>query len=60
MGFDLEEDEELEVREEKSTPRTRTKRTKELLEENTKKLEELQGVHASLEEEIGSVQSEAN
>lgn len=55
MGLDLEEEEkEVKV----ASPRTRTKRTKELLEENTKKVEELSNEHESLEKEISVIDGE--
>ena len=55
MGLDLEQEE----KEVKTTPKTRTKRTKELLEENTKKLDELKNEHEALEKEMNSIKGEA-
>ncbi len=55
MGLDLEEEE----KEVKTAPKARTKRTKELLEENSKKLDELKNEHEALEKEIDSIKGEA-
>ncbi|WP_026494522.1 hypothetical protein [Butyrivibrio sp. WCD3002] len=55
MGLDLEEEEK---KEKVASPKTRTKRTKELLEENLKKVEELSNEHESLEKEISAIDGE--
>ncbi|SEK42196.1 MULTISPECIES: hypothetical protein [unclassified Butyrivibrio] len=55
MGLDLEEEE----KEVKTTTKTRTKRTKELLEENAKRMEELKTEHANMEREIEDLDKEA-
>ena len=55
MGLDM-EDEEREV---KTTTKSRTKRTKELLEEHSKRIDELKNEHDNLENEIASIQNEA-
>ena len=54
MGLDLEEEE----KEVKTVAKTRTKRTKELLEENAKRMEELKAEHASMEKEIEDLDKE--
>ena len=54
MGLDL-EDEEKEV---KTAPKSRTKRTKELLEEHSKRLAELKNEREDLEKEIDTIHSE--
>ncbi len=55
MGLDLEEEE----KEVKTTPKARTKRTKELLEEHARRMDELKNEHSSLEKEIEELDSEA-
>ncbi len=54
MGLDLEEEE----KEVKTTPKSRNKRTKELIEENSKRLEELGNEHENLQKEIDSIKGE--
>ncbi|WP_029321630.1 hypothetical protein [Butyrivibrio sp. AE3004] len=54
MGLDLEEEE----KEVKTAPKTRTKRTKELLEEHAKRMEDLKEEHGNLEKEIEALDSE--
>ncbi|WP_408071005.1 hypothetical protein [Butyrivibrio sp. JL13D10] len=56
MGLDLEE----EGTEVKTTTKTRTKRTKELLEENAKRMEELKVEHENLKKEIEALDAEAS
>ncbi len=55
MGLDMEEEKEV-----KTAPKSRTKRTKELLEEHSKRIDELKNEHDSLKNEIGLINSEAN
>ena len=56
MGLEM-EDEEIEVKE---APKARTKRTKELLEEHSKRMGELKDEHDNLEKDINAIQSEAD
>lgn len=55
MGLELEE----ESGEVKTTTRTRTKRTKELLEENAKRMDELKIEHENMKKEIEALDDEA-
>ncbi len=55
MGLELESEE----KEVKTAPKSRTKRTKELLEEHSKRMDELKNEHDSLEKEIASIKGEA-
>ena len=55
MGLELDEENEV-----KTTTKTRTKRTKELLEENAKRIEELKEEHENKKNEIDALDKEAD